>query len=175
MAWADPMGWPVALLVDDDTMNNHISGNLNHLYDAPICKITHSTTQTATNGDETNLAFDTDVDDPDGMHSTSVNTDRIFWSRTGLWAVVFRAALAADADGWRYLRVENTPLISQIGLAGSAGSEYVLHLSGLVHVTSATGATADSIRALVSHLAGASLTVSSLPEFEVQWLNGAGT
>lgn len=55
--------------------------------DTPYCRVTDNTGPTITNGSAPTLTWNTNQFDPTGMHSTSVNTDRINIAVTGLYSV----------------------------------------------------------------------------------------
>lgn len=162
MAWTD---WPQELNVgidaDDDYMNDLVSGNLAHLYDRPYCKVFHNTTQTATEGDYT-ILMNTEDSDDDAMHSGSGG---INLNRTGLWAFAANAEVAADADGYRYLRINNTNIIRERGRVGG-GANRRINTFGQEYVVAST-----SVTAVFAHNAGGSLTMSSNPWMDALWMS----
>lgn len=55
-------------------------------YNTPYCRVTETSPGSWTNGTNQNLTYTTELNDPTGMHSTSMNTDRINIATTGLYA-----------------------------------------------------------------------------------------
>lgn len=164
MAWTDPTDWPVGTLVNAAFMNTHIRDNFNHLYDAPACQLTHSTSQSAGSGGEIHVDFDTEVNDPDGMHSGT--DDHIILSRTGLWwlsgTVKFDSSLTATSLTWA--RIDT--LLKAVSLVGTAGN-YGISLGGTeYHLVS------KDITFQVNHNTGSAETLEAGPEYGVQWLHG---
>ena len=72
----------------------------------PYCEVTHSTLQNTASATETGLNWDTEVSDPYGMHSTSVNSSRItFTESTGRYEVGCQVTWAAASSGSQTIRV----------------------------------------------------------------------
>jgi hypothetical protein len=55
----------------------------------PICRVTNSSPPAITTGTTPTLLWDTNLEDPTGMHSTVSNTDRITIATTGVYHVSF--------------------------------------------------------------------------------------
>lgn len=164
MAWTDPADWPVGKLVDAAFMNTHVRDNLEYLYDAPSCQLTHSTTQSAGSGGEIHVDFDTEVKDPDNMRPTSPD-DRIYFSRTGLWwlsATVKFSSMPAGTHAW--LRVGY--LMRAADDIGGTG-QYGASVGGTDYYTNTENTTCQ-----VNHHSGSAETLDADPEYAVQWLHG---
>lgn len=163
MAWTDPTGWPVGQLANAAFMNTHIRDNFNYLYDAPACQLTHSTTQSAGTGGEIHVDFDTEVNDPDGMHAAG-SSDFIDLSRTGLWwlsaAIKFTTTFSASDPAW--LRVD--VIFRAIGWTGAGTHGTVV--GGLGYHPAAKRITCQ-----VNHNHTAGATIDTGPEYGVQWLH----
>lgn len=56
-------------------------------YNTPICRVTNSSPPAITTSTTPTLLWDTNLEDPTGMHSTSMNTDRINILTTGVYTV----------------------------------------------------------------------------------------
>jgi len=167
MAWTDPTNWPVGTLVDAAFLNTHIRDNLNHLYDAPACQLTHSTTQSAGSGGEIHVDFDTEVNDPDGMHppSGAGSDDEITLSRTGMWwlssTVEISTSLADSTDVW--LRVD---FVWRAYLMLGGSGPVALSVGGMEYLESGYDVTCQ-----LNHHAGGPATLAAGPQYGVQWLH----
>lgn len=146
-------------------MNTHIRDNFNHLYDAPACQLTHSTSQSAGSGGEIHVDFDTEVNDPDGMHDGTGTSDRIDFSRTGLWwlsgSVEF-SSLTATTDAWARIGY----LFRAVSQLGGVGVYYT-SLGGTEYYTDA-----EFVTFQVNHHSGSAETLAAGPQYGVQWLHG---
>lgn len=163
MAWTDPTSWAVGQLADAAFMNTHIRDNFNFLYDAPACQLTHSTSQSAGSGGEIHVDFDTEVNDPDGMHSGS--DDFIYLSRTGMWwlsGTVKFSSMPAATDVW--LRIHY--LFRAIGYLGATGAYYG-SVGGTYYLTDS-----DHVTFQVNHHSGSAETLDAGPHYAAQWLHG---
>lgn len=163
MAWNDPADWPAGTLIDAAFMNAQIRDNLNYLYDAPVCQLTHSTTQSAGSGGEFHVDFDTEVDDPDGMHAAG-SSDYIDLSRTGLWwmsAYVRFSSLTATTDAW--LRV--AMIQRAFGTMGASGV-WAASVGATTYQAAAYQVTCQA-----NHHSGGAETLDANPQYGVQWLH----
>lgn len=161
MAWTDPRSPGVGELVDADYMNEQVRDNFLALYEAPVCRLEHSTTQSKNQG-ETTLSMDTALDDDEGMWSNQRDID---FSRTGVWWLTGYVQFADDPDGYRYARIGG--IVKQFGkIAG--GVAFGISLGGIEYYTDA-----QTVNLKVAHSAGGNLTISARPQLAAQWL-GAG-
>lgn len=85
----------------------------------PVCRVYNSAYQAIANVTQTNVTFDTEPFDPDGMHSTSVNTERITCVTPGYYMFGMVASWAAHATGYRehFITVYNAAGTAQANLA----------------------------------------------------------
>ncbi len=65
----------------------------------PRCRVSHSVNQTVGAGARVALAFDTEIYDTDGIHSTSVNTSRLTCVTAGLYTIKGHATITMGAGG----------------------------------------------------------------------------
>lgn len=79
------------------------------------CSVNRTVAQSITDATTTTVAFDAEITDTDGMHSTSVNNSRITIQTAGVYSVGFVGSFAAAAD---YVRTSATILLN--GTAGIA-------------------------------------------------------
>ena len=69
-------------------------------------KVTKSANQTLTTATTTELTWDTESWDSNGIHSTSVNTGRLTAVNAGRYLVICQAVFAVDAGGTGYRALE---------------------------------------------------------------------
>lgn len=118
-----------------------------------------SAAQSVNNDTETALTLDTEDFDVGGLHSTSVNSNRmtIASGGDGLYAVTGQATFAANATGYRalYVRV-NGAQVGQVLISGghSAATVTILNATALVSLVAT-----DYVELAVRHTAGAALNV----------------
>jgi hypothetical protein len=58
-------------------------------YNTPACRIINTSPSTLTNGSSAVWTFNSEIYDPTGMHSTSVNTERVNIATTGIYHIDF--------------------------------------------------------------------------------------
>lgn len=85
--------------------NTYVRDAVSFLLNPPNVHVTNTTGLSHTSGTSLLLTWDTEVADTDAMHSTVSNTSRLTAVTAGLYAVVARAAFAANATGIRSLDV----------------------------------------------------------------------
>lgn len=127
MAWTDPKTYKVEEAVIGD-LNTYQRDNIIHLHDRDYCIVTHSADQNATIGAFTSILFNTEVADPDGMHSTVSNTSRISISKAGVYvatAHVFLDSALASPNTVELAIVHSTDQGPGAGTGGRlAGSSF---------------------------------------------------
>lgn len=161
MAWTTPAPWDVGVEADAAFLNEQIRDNLLALYNAPVCVLNRSSSQALSAG-ETAVGMDTEVTDPDGMHTGS--SDTITLNRDGLWWLSGYATLGSGSAGYRYLRVG--PMNRQHSGIGSGGNVVRMSVGGFESYASSTG-----LKLYVG--TQVALTVEAGARFAVQWLAGA--
>lgn len=85
--------------------NADVRDAINFLLNPPDVHVTNTTGLSHTSGTSLLLTWDTEVADTDTMHSTGTNPSRLIATTAGLYAIVARAAFAANATGIRSLDV----------------------------------------------------------------------
>ncbi|HEV2778811.1 MAG TPA: hypothetical protein VGX25_05365 [Actinophytocola sp.] len=73
--------------------------------DPPTWFVRNTAAQSINNATFTALVFNTDDNDPDNLHSTSANTDRITIATAGLYMVMGGGATAGNVTGTRLARI----------------------------------------------------------------------
>lgn len=77
---------------------NAVKTGLDYQANAPCCRVTHNAAQSITDAAEITVAFNVEVFDPAGMHSTVTNNSRITFNDAGVYVVTFGGELVAAAD-----------------------------------------------------------------------------
>ena len=85
--------------------DNYIKTNINNLIVPPVCVVYNSSDLLIPNNAFTDLTFNSESIDTDGMHSTSTNTNRITINTTGIYVMSLVGSFAADATGIRTLAI----------------------------------------------------------------------
>jgi len=84
------------------------------------------TSQTISDSTETDVLFDTEVEDTDGYHSTVTNTQRFTVPAAGRYFVRAYAAFAGSATGYRYIAIYHSAhginAVTQVGNTGASDS-----------------------------------------------------
>jgi hypothetical protein len=114
-----------------------------------ICIVRNSADITYLNGSAANLTFNTDEYDPAGMHSTSVNTDRINILENGMYNIISCIALTGNAAATDVVyntvyasisgvstAITQSSTIPRAASGGNLGSSRLLFLSAGDYVTS---------------------------------------
>lgn len=104
-SWVTPRTWVTSEVPPAATWNIHVRDNLSWLgNDAPYCRLHRTTTQSLNSGAGTAIAFDSELLDQGGMHSTSSNTERITVpaGMGGVYAIGGCIEWATNATGTRY-------------------------------------------------------------------------
>jgi hypothetical protein len=170
--------------VDPNTVNNPTTGqpapaswgdnvrdNLVFLAtNRPHCTVNNSTTQSvATAPTYTALTADTEVSDIGGMHSTSVDTERITVpsGEGGLYAVYATVQFAANATGYRHIEfyVNSTTQYPCDQVPAVTTASAVTILSGARTIPLSAG---DWVVVRVRQASGGNLDVT-LQDFSVNW------
>ena len=96
---ADPVSGQVAPV----SWGDDVRAALNYLANPPACDLTHSTTASIGNSAWTPQPFDTENEDPSGLHSNVTNNSRITIVDTGRYVFVGGIVYASNATGARGL------------------------------------------------------------------------
>lgn len=159
--------------------NAYVVSTIPNATNPPHCAVRHSVNQShATNGAWQALVFDTEDEDTNSMHSTSVNTSRITVPINGIYLVSGGVVFAADADGQRAVAFRKN----------SSGANNP-NVKGRIHETNPGGADApvlavatviklaatDYIELVAFQNSGAALTLLAsttehFPYFTVTWM-----
>lgn len=86
----------------------------------PNCRVTHSVDQSFASAVSAAVAFNTDVHNVGGMHSTITNNTRLTAKVTGLYSVGGSVNWAANATGIRNIYIRRngtTPIVADLRLA----------------------------------------------------------
>lgn len=122
MAWTAPKTWIPGETVDAAGMNLHVRDNLDWLYanipsglvSPDYCVAERVASQSISNGTWTQISFDTQREDSNGLFAPTSTTITI--QTTGTYLVWFRMAWAANTTGSRFHRIE--PGSSNPGVVG---------------------------------------------------------
>jgi len=119
---------PVAGATAPASWGDAVRDALNFLANRPACRLTNSTPTPLPHGVVTDLPFNTERYDTDGMHSTTTNTHRIRFNTAGLYLVVGQVTIQQNATGSRALNMDlrgpvspAATIASVLHTAGSAG------------------------------------------------------
>ncbi len=102
------------------------------------CRVTSSGNVALANNTLTAVAFDTEVYDNGGCHSTVTNNTRLTAPTSGLYLIVSSAEFAAAVTGARhiYIKVNNTIYVDQAGQnTNSASFTSILGTTGFYYLT----------------------------------------
>ncbi len=148
--------------------------DLKRAWDPPACHVFNSAALNVAHNTEVFLTFNSERYDTDGMHSTSVNTDRITFNTPGIYEVTAGVDITANTTGIRYPFFQlngTTALGYEISAAPSVGS------MAFMVSTRWKFAAGDYVRIGVYQSSGITLQVLrtglASPEFSAIWL-GSG-
>lgn len=150
------------------------AAGINAISDPPRCRLTHSVNQSTTNTVANALAFDTEVVDDGGMHSTSSNTSRITVPTDGggFYVITGAVEFAANATGFRDLsiRLNGTTIIATTRNISASST----NTSRLVVTTLYPLADADYVELIAIQTSGGALNVNTQadwsPIFSAVWV-----
>ena len=125
MAYSAPTTRATGFLVTAAVWNQDVVDNVTFLANAPGCRAFHNTTNSITSGTEMTLAFNSEQFDNDGMHSMSVNTERITITTAGVYVFTWGFQLSSDTDytaAYSYLRINGTTIAGHGSTLGTYGN-----------------------------------------------------
>lgn len=91
----------VGNLVSSTLWNDDVRDAVNFLLDPPRTRLRNTATVSTNTSTYTAMTWDTEVEDTDGMHSTSTNTSRITIVTTGYYQLSGGIGWAANSTGQR--------------------------------------------------------------------------
>lgn len=135
--------------------------------------LTNSANQSINNTTTTALTFDTEVYDLTGLHSTSVNTDRITITTPGYYAAWAGVQWAANVTGRRQIiiRLNGNNIVTDIKMAVTDAAVGTVHAIGAAPRYCVAG---DFFQVYVLQASGGALNsvasaTNSMPQFGV-WM-----
>ncbi len=147
---------------------------INFLRNPPGCRSKRSNSQSVNNAALTGLLFTTDIEDPDGFHSTSTNTDRFLPTYPGLYAVKYTAGFVFNATGFRSAWLELNGTTPAGGYEEMPAGGGVSVMSGAEHVR--FNGTTDYLRLVVFQTSGGALNTvdegtvtQGAPRLSLKW------
>lgn len=130
-------------------------------------RVYHNANQSITDATVTALAFNSERADTNTIHDTVTNNSRLTCQTAGVYSVVFSAAFAANATGYRYIGIRldgGNILAYQSSLSLGAGQGNLMTVSTVFAL-----AAAQYVEAIVYQNSGGALNVVSnvadSPEF----------
>lgn len=152
-----------------DTLGTDIA----YLAGPPYCDLYLTAAQNVASGTSyLSITFDTEAADTDTMHSTSVNTSRITATTAGLYLVMGTAAIAANATGYRGLRIAKngtTDVTRDQSPTTSAASAHWLNVVGFVRLSAG-----DYVELQALQNSGSALALSTgvgATTFQARWVS----
>lgn len=152
--------WTVGELVTSAKMNAYLRDAVSFLLARPQVRLRNTIDQPITTSAHTELTFDTEDGDADGMHSTTVNTSRATIQTAGVFTFTANGGWVANSAGKRELYIRRN------GSGGTTygGSAFVASAS-VSHSHSVTATfrcdVGDYVDAVVWHNVGVSLSISA--------------
>lgn len=172
MAYTTPKTWTAGEIVTAANMNQQVRDNISFLANPPACRVYNNANISTTSGASAlALTFNSERYDTDGMHSTSVNTDRITINTAGLYVITADVWFASNATGRRAAFVNLNGIVTITGLVISAtnGDDTDMNLA-----TTYKLAAGDYLQVLVQQNSGGALNVRGVgnvsPEFSATWV-----
>jgi hypothetical protein len=161
MSWND-LGdnVPVGTLMTSAAMQNWFRENQLWLYNVPHVRLSHSTSQSCSPG-ATEIGMDTEDSDAYGMHAGSNSHATL--NRTGVWGIEGECSVAADATGYRYLRIKETSILKGYG-RGSNAAAFRIIVCGHEYLGSGAEVSLE-----FSHNSGGALTVTNAMKLAATW------
>jgi hypothetical protein len=153
---------------------NALVDSINFIANPPACRVYKASSFShASSGTAQPITFDTERYDTDGMHSTSVNTDRITFTTAGLYLVEGGVQWDANATGVRYLAIRlNGSTIIRLK------QDNAVNDLGQIVSTVYKFAAADYVQLMAFQNSGATRTIVAAgnytPELSATW-QGRGT
>ncbi|MCA1572362.1 MAG: hypothetical protein LC798_19080 [Chloroflexi bacterium] len=131
MAYSTPQTWSPQQRPTAAQLNQDLRDNVSFLANPPACRVYHSTTQNVTTGGGgATLLCDTEDYDTAGMHSTSVNTQRITITTAGLYVITAAVKWSANATSFRVIDLYKNGSNSNVSVvqmnAGAATTNQIL-------------------------------------------------
>ena len=164
-----PKTWSVNDPLDASTLNTQLKTILDFLQSPPSCELTHSLTQALANSTGVTLAFNSELTDTDGMHSTTVNTMRITCQTDGRYLVTYNIAFASNTTGIRRV----TPQLSgvsypqgQAQVAAANGGSTAVTCSFVISMSTGQYLTLEALQT-----SGGTLDVNANASFTATWIS----
>lgn len=108
MPWTTPKTWAAGEVLTAANLNLYLRDNTEMMgASRPSARIFQTATTTLTTGVAGNVLFDTETFDVGGLHSTSLNTDRMTISTGGLYLFQATVSFASNATGYRRVSIVN--------------------------------------------------------------------
>lgn len=150
--------WTVGELVSASKLNSYLRDVISFYLNRPSAILTHSLTQSISDSTFTAVAFNTEVADTDGGHSTTTNTTRYVVQTAGTWRITANVPWATNAAGKRELFIRVNGATDWSSSAITAGSNVSLGMSVTDNIPLNVG---DYVEAVVWQSSGAALNVTN--------------
>jgi hypothetical protein len=141
----------------------------------PAAEVTNSSTQAIPNGAETNLTWNTNRLDNDGLHSTTTNTDELVAPVSGTYIVTAMTAWAGNGTGTRTLQLNRLSTTNPLQVTDTfASSDEIGETDSGVEFQDVAGIThlsaGQAVVAEVFQDSGGTLNAQNFCRFAVAWL-----
>jgi len=155
--------------------NAQVKATTDFLTGVPVCSVYASSVQSMPGSNSmTALAFDTEVLDSDGGHSTVTNTSRYTATVPGTYLVIGAVSWVSNTTGDRRIQIG----LNGSGVVGSAASFDPVNAVICAHQTQALvpmNGTTDYVEVMVAQASGTSLSTSAggafSPSMRVIWIS----
>jgi len=110
--------------ITESDWDNSIAANINNLIVPPVCVAYNDASISIPNDAVTELTFNSEAIDTDGMHSTFSNTGRITIGTTGIYVATLVCSFAVNSSGLRslYIAVDGSDYVAALDVpANSVG------------------------------------------------------
>jgi len=164
MAYTDPttVHVPAAGDIAPASWGTVVNTNLNWLHDVPVCCLKKTGVQSVNDSSDTLVTWESEEYDPEGMFTSTDSTTRITVPYTGAYLVVANMLFAADADGFRYVRIYLNGVIKAQEFQpgnGTGGNHF-----GTTVIYPATAG--QYFEVSVEHSAGAALNIGGASNYQ---------
>lgn len=152
--------------------NTYVRDNFEAILEPPRCLVDHSVAQAIAHNTDTSVAFNAELFDNDGMHSTTSNNNRITAKTAGLYFMSTAVQFENNSTGKRTLslRVNGSFTIATQETNAVSGGDTRLNVSTVYYLNEN-----DYVEARVFQDSTVSLDVevtTDSPNLRVAWLGG---
>lgn len=169
MPWTTPKTWAAGEVLTAANLNLYLRDNTEMMgASRPHARIFQTATTTLTTGVAGNVLFDTESFDVGSLHSTSLNTDRMTISTSGLYYFSAVVSFAANATGYRRVQIlDNVGLQIAVDTRAAFGTfNAEVSLSGVARMLAGSWANVQATQTSGGNLA----TVATQTMFSCYWI-----